>query len=108
MSATVRAEAPVSADYIGLRLPALPSDLGVPVATWSPRDLTCFVIDGSVTSVWSASVSWFDGRPGGHVGYELTDISCESVTPEGEPSEGARESAWEMLDSRADEIGEAR
>lgn len=110
MSATPTIAAPAiqAPDYVGLRAPRLPSGLSVPVATWNRRDLRATVTEGATVSVWSGSVRFVDGRPGQGVGYELVDVECESITPEGEPSEGARECAWDALEDVADEIGEAK
>lgn len=106
---TVPASAPLApAERPYLAAPRVPQGLDVPVAVWSKRDLRATVTEGSTVSTWSGQVVFRDGRPGGHVGYELVGVECESVTPEGEPSEAARDAAERMLDGVAGEIGRAK
>lgn len=49
-----------------------------------------------------------DPGPPSRLWTEPTDVECESVVPEGEPSEAARECAETELADRADEIGAAK
>jgi hypothetical protein len=81
---------------------------GIPLATWDPRSLTVTVRDGATTSVWSGEVIFVDGRPGGHVGWELVDVVLDDVTGGSDATDAAREVAFEILDGYADEIGGAR
>lgn len=105
-AATIAAPAIQAPDYVGLRAPRIPADLA-PIATWDRRTLRCTVTEGQVSSVWSGTTVFRDMRPGPS-GYELVGVECESVTPEGEPSEAARECAEAELADRADEIGAAK
>lgn len=108
MTPTIPAVSPIpSPDAPYLRAPRIPSDLSAPIATWDRASLRCTVTEGQVRSTWTGTAIFRDMRPGPS-GFELTGVECESVTPEGEPSEAAEEAAWECLAGYADEIGGAK